>query len=214
MDESDVINSTLPKFDEKIKLMVLGDAFVGKTSIIQKYCKDIFLKDYKNTVGFDFQNKIIKVKKKKINLQIWDTAGQERYRALGNSYIKLSQGFLVIYDISNRESFININNWMETIKQNRNVKFILIGNKKDLSDKREVSIKEGKDLSEKFGCSFFETSALDGENIDKIFHKFTEELLEGDYLISISNNNNDNNNKTPEIKQLSLKEQTTKKKCC
>ena len=205
----DVFNSSLPQFDEKLKLMVLGDQGVGKTAIIQRYCKGTFSENYISTVGIDFQNKIVNVKNKKVNLQIWDTAGQEKFRAISKNYIQSSQGFLVIYDISKRISFININNWMEIINQNSKAKFILIGNKKDLEDARQVQTNEGENLGRKFRCSFFETSAADGENIEEAFNKFAEEILEE------NPSGPSTKNEVSEIRKVSLEEVKPKnKKCC
>ena len=166
-------------FDEKIKLMLLGDSNVGKSSILRKYCKNDFLDKYVTTIGMDFEMKNLNINNKKVRLQIWDTAGQERYKVITKNYFNTSDGFIVIYDITNRESFVNINNWMEQITTliGKEVKCIIFGNKNDLDNERKVSIEEGKELGEKYKCKFYETSAKKGENIEEGFKSLTIEIM-------------------------------------
>ena len=139
-------------FDLKYKIMVLGESKVGKTSLIKRYTKDQFGGVYLTTVGMDFQDKIIEIEDKKIRLQIWDTAGQERFRNVTKSYFQSSHGLILVYEISDKESFEKINFWMENIKNNapEDVKIILVGNKEDLTSERQVSIEEGENYAKKF----------------------------------------------------------------
>jgi small GTP-binding protein len=172
MDQTEEEESSIEEyFDEKIKLMVLGDSSVGKSSILTKYCKNKFLSKYVTTIGIDFQIKYLNINKKKIKVQIWDTAGQERYRVVTKNYFNSSNGFVIIYDITNRVSFNNINNWMEQIESlvGKDVKCILFGNKNDLVRERSVKKEEGKELAKKYNCPFFETSAKEGNNIEAGF---------------------------------------------
>ena len=123
-------------FDEKLKLMILGDSDVGKTSILRKYCKNEFLGSYVATIGIDFQLKYLNINDKKIKIQIWDTAGEERYRVVTKNYFNTSDGFIIMYDIENRESFDNANNWIEQISKSspNYTKSKIIGNKIDLNN--------------------------------------------------------------------------------
>ena len=178
-------------YDEKIKLMVLGDSSVGKSSILTKYCKNQFLSKYITTIGIDFQIKYLNINNKRIKVQIWDTAGQERYRVVTKNYFNSSNGFVIIYDITNRVSFNNINNWMEQIESlvGKDVKCILFGNKNDLDNKRDVQIEEGEELAKKYNCPFFETSAKEGNNIEEGFKEIVMEIIKDNKNSKVKRNN-------------------------
>lgn len=166
-------------YDIKLKIMLIGDSNVGKTSLIKKYCDNHFSKTYISTVGIDFQIKYLTFEKKKIKLQIWDTTGQERYRVLAKNCYNSSDGFIIIYDITKRESFNNVNNWIEQIYEMapNYAKSILFGNKNDLNDIREVKIDEGKNLAKKFNIKFYETSAKEGTNTKEGFESIVKEII-------------------------------------
>ena len=137
-------------FDEKIKIMIIGETRTGKTSLISKYCKNEFNGGaYLSTVGIDFQIKKLEIKRKKIRLQIWDTAGQERFRNIAKSYFQSSDGFLIVYDISNSKTFETLDYWIEEIKSKspQFSKMILVGNKCDLTDERQIKKEDGKDYA-------------------------------------------------------------------
>ena len=166
-------------YDEKIKLMVIGETRVGKTALIKKYTKNDFGGVYLTTVGIDFQEKIINVEDKSVKLQIWDTAGEERFRNIAKNYFHTSDGFLLVYDISCRDSFEKLNFWLEQIKLNapENTKCIVAGNKCDLEEKREVNKNEGEDFSKENNINFFETSAKEGINVNEIFQVLANDLF-------------------------------------
>ena len=165
-------------FDFKFKIMVIGESKVGKTSLIKRYTKNKFGGVYLTTVGVDFQDKIIQIEEKKIRLQIWDTAGQERFRNITKNYFNSSDGFLLIYDISDKDSFKHLNFWNEQIKLNapNNTKSVLVGNKCDLDNSREISIEQGENLAQKYKIKFFEASAKDGTNINEVFEYLANEI--------------------------------------
>ena len=171
--------SIIEDYDIKLKIMVLGESMVGKTCLITRYTNDKFGGRYLCTVGIDFQKKKIIKNNKKVLLQIWDTAGQERFRNVTKNYFHTSQGFVLAYDINNKESFDKVQYWVEEIKANADekIKCILIGTKCDL-DKREVSEEEGKELGKNYGYKFFETSAKENINIDATFETLVSEILE------------------------------------
>ena len=167
-------------FDVKYKIMVLGESKVGKTSLIKRYTKDQFGGVYLTTVGMDFQDKIIEIEDKKVRLQVWDTAGQERFRNVTKSYFQSSHGLLVVYDITDRESFEKINFWMENIKNNapENAKKILVGNKCDLANERQVSYEEGEKKASNYNIKFFESSAKEGTNVKEFFFYLANEIYQ------------------------------------
>ena len=214
-NSDDEENAIEQDFDEKIKLMILGDSSVGKSSILRKYCKNEFLDKYITTIGIDFQIKNLTINNKKIKLQVWDTAGQERYRVVTKNYFNTSDGFIIIYDITNRETFTNINNWIEQITTivGNNVKCVIFGNKNDLNNKRKVETDEGKELAEKFNFKFFETSAKEGNNIEEGFKSLTMDIL--DDISSVKERrNNTSILKTKRGKKLNNNKEDNKKSCC
>ena len=190
---------------EEIKIMTLGNSSVGKTSFILKLTNNTFIENYLSTLGVDFKQKEIKLKSgKNVRLRIFDTAGEERFKTPSLTFVKKTDGIILIYDISNYESFKATNGWMEGIKENgkEDLPIILVGNKCDLSDdNRQVSLKEGEDKANEFQIPFFETSCKDGININEVFEKLCEDILER------GNRKIDN-----EVKILNKKEK--KKKCC
>ena len=193
-------------FDVKYKIMVLGESKVGKTSLIKRFTKDQFGGVYLTTVGMDFQDKIIEIEDKKVRLQVWDTAGQERFRNVTKSYFQSFQGFVLVYDIANKRSFEKINFWMDNIKNNapENAKLILVGNKCDLANERQVSYEEGEKKASNYNIKFFESSAKDGTNVNELFFYLANEIYQDDKT-------KEKDNKNP----LKLnKEKKGKKGCC
>ena len=151
-----------------IKLFMLGNFAVGKTSLINKIVKNTFRDCYLPTIGFDFSSKIITLPtEKNVELFFYDTAGQERYRAVAFNLIKSADGAMLVYDITKKETFNAIPKWIQSVRENKGNDFpiALIGNKLDLKEEREVETEEGKELAEKYGFSFFETSSKEGTNV-------------------------------------------------
>ena len=167
-------------FDEKIKIMIIGETKVGKTSLISRYCKGDFSGgEYLSTIGIDFQIKNLKINSKKIRLQIWDTAGEERFRNIAKNYFQSSDGFLVVYDISNIESFETLDYWIEEIKSNSQElsQVILVGNKCDIIDERKIKTDDGKAYAKKKNIKFFEVSAKEGTNVNQVFESLVKNIL-------------------------------------
>ena len=179
-------------FDLKYKIMVLGESKVDKTQLIKRYTKNVFGGVYLTTVGMDFQDKIIEIEDKKVRLQIWDTAGQERFRNVTKSYFQSSQGLVLVYDITDRESFEKLNFWVDNIKNNapENAKFILVGNKCDLANERQVSYEEGENYAKNLNIKFFEASARDGTNVNELFFYLANEIYQDNKLKGNNNSNN------------------------
>jgi len=162
----------------KYKLVFLGDQSVGKTSIITRFMYDTFDSTYQATIGIDFLSKTMYLEDRTVRLQLWDTAGQERFRSLIPSYIRDSSVAIIVYDITNRSSFINTVKWIDDVRSERgnDVIMMLVGNKTDLADKRQVSVEEGEAKAKEYDIMFIETSAKAGFNIKALFRKVASAL--------------------------------------
>ena len=178
------------EYELMVKVILIGDSAVGKTNIMNKYLKGQFIENSRATVGVEFGSKLFNVSGHNIKAQIWDTAGQEKYKAITSAYYKGSKGAFIVYDITRRDTFDNVDKWINDLKSigDPKVNIMLIGNKSDLEDHREVLKEQGEEKAKSFGCAFLETSALNGDNIEKgfelmiseIFKKYGEENNEDD----------------------------------
>ncbi|XP_033109178.1 ras-related protein Rab-6A isoform X3 [Anneissia japonica] len=163
---------------EKIKLVVLGEMQVGKTSLITRFMYDSFDNTYQATIGIDFLSKTMYLEDRTVRLQLWDTAGQERFRSLIPSYIRDSTVAVVVYDITNANSFHQTSKWIDDVRTERgsDVIIMLVGNKTDLADKRQVSIDEGEKKAKDLNVLFIETSAKSGYNVKQLFRRVAAAL--------------------------------------
>ena len=180
------------------KVLILGDSFVGKTNMLKRFLNDEFDMNTKETVGVEFGSKnfILGEKKDIIKAQIWDTAGQERYRSVTKAYYKGAKGALLVYDITRKSTFENIDNWLIDLRTNadKDILILLIGNKSDLSDKREISEEEARTKAEQYNIAFLETSAKSGDNIDKAFTQLIEQVYNANMSMLQSNIEIEENN--------------------
>lgn len=194
--------------DYLFKLLIVGESGVGKTCILLRFAEDSFEETFLSTIGVDFKVREIQCRDKQVKLQIWDSAGQERFRNITSSYYRNCHGIIIVYDITNRESFTKVSEWIEEVKRYvPNAPLMLIGNKCDLEDKRQVQTVEGEDLAKRLGLVFVETSAKSSRNIDQAFTTLSEKLID----------DADRNPKTEAPKKVVLADQTSeekKKKCC
>ena len=161
------------------KYIIVGNASVGKSCILNQFLNNRFTDEYEITVGVEFGGKTIQLQdNSKIKLQIWDTAGQENFKAITRAYYRSAAIALVVYDITSRESFDQVESWLEECKINGNqeMTIILVGNKIDLESERVVSFEEGKQFAEKNSMMFFECSAKQGKNINDIFVQSAERV--------------------------------------
>lgn len=162
----------------KYKLVFLGDQGVGKTCIINRFVYDSFDKNYQATIGIDFLSKTMYLEDRTVRLQLWDTAGQERFRSLIPSYIRDSSVAVVVYDTTNRTSYLNTGKWIDDIRQERgdDVVIMLVGNKTDLADRRQVAAEEAEAKASDEKILFIETSAKAGLNVKQLFRKLANAL--------------------------------------
>lgn len=162
----------------KFKLVFLGEQSVGKTSLITRFMYDSFDNTYQATIGIDFLSKTMYLEDRTVRLQLWDTAGQERFRSLIPSYIRDSSVAVVVYDITHRQSFQQTSKWIDDVRTERgqDVIIMLVGNKTDLADKRQVSIDEGEMKAKELEVMFIETSAKAGYNVKQLFKRVAAAL--------------------------------------
>ena len=200
----------------KLKLIVVGNQGTGKSCILNRFINETFDEKYQATIGLDFQSKNITIHDQDVRLIIYDTAGQEKFRSLIPMYIREAQIILLVYDITDKESFDAMPNWIQEVKEviNKEVVFALIGNKIDLESQRNVSYEEGKKLAEKNNFVFQEVSAKTGKNFENLFevqifesvyNKFRREFEKREEGMEQPNfetndNTNDNNDKKIKIK--------------
>ena len=167
--------------DETVKIITLGESSVGKTSILARYVEDIFDINMIATLGVDFKRKTEKIDNKQINIKVWDTAGQECFRNIQKIYYHNTEGVLLVFDLTSKKSFEQLNYWFENIKIEcpKDVAICLVGNKSDLIDEIEVNDDEINNfLKQNNNLKFFKTSAVNGENIKEMFQYISREILE------------------------------------
>ena len=205
-------------FNYLFKFIIVGDSSVGKSNLLLRYLNDKFEDEYQATIGVEFGAKNIEIDNINYRIQIWDTAGQEQFLSITRAYYQNSVCAIVVYDISNENSFTNVTKWIDDIKAQspKNIYIMLVGNKIDLSEQRKVSYEKGLEFAQANNINFFETSAKTGENVENVFYNCTMDIAKkiknNEYDLSddscgikvgiILNKNNENDKK---IK---------KKRCC
>jgi len=165
-------------YDYLFKLLLIGDTAVGKSSLLLRFTEDMFNPSFISTIGIDFKVKTVDIDGKRVKLQVWDTAGQERFRTITTAYYRTAQGIILTYDVTNPESFGNLKMWAKAIDQHaaKTVNRILVGNKCDLVDKRQITTEKGRELANEFGIQFFETSAKNATSVEEAFLTLAREI--------------------------------------
>ncbi|XP_012258873.1 ras-related protein Rab-8A isoform X2 [Athalia rosae] len=165
-------------YDYLFKLLLIGDSGVGKTCVLFRFSEDAFNTTFISTIGIDFKIRTIELDSKKVKLQIWDTAGQERFRTITTAYYRGAMGIMLVYDVNNERSFENIKNWIRNIEENASadVEKMLLGNKCDLADRRQVSKERGEQLAVEYGIKFMETSAKASINVEEAFYTLARDI--------------------------------------
>ncbi|KAB2092283.1 hypothetical protein ERO13_A02G016400v2 [Gossypium hirsutum] len=201
------------------KIVIIGDSAVGKSNLLSRFARNEFNAHSKATIGVEFQTQSVEIDGKEVKAQIWDTAGQERFRAVTSAYYRGAFGALLVYDISRRATFHNVARWLDELNSHSDttVARMLVGNKCDLENTREVSLDEGKSLAESEGLFFIETSALDSTNvwtafeivIREIYNNVSRKVLSSDsYKAELSVN------RVSLVNDDELKQSKTKYACC
>ena len=207
-------------YDEKVQLLIIGDMTVGKTSILTRFTENKFSQNYLATVGLDFFTKDVDFTNpnRRVRIKIWDSAGQERFRSLTQSFFRNANGIIIVYDISNIESFENLKYWIQSINtqlgQNE-INTIVIGNKLDL--KREVKKEDAENFCKEKGFKYFEVSAKNGNGIQEAINYLVELVIksnsknnkQNDTMKLEKNKSNKNNNNHKEKKKEKKKDD-----CC
>mmetsp|Transcript_6216 Transcript_6216/g.5338 ORF Transcript_6216/g.5338 Transcript_6216/m.5338 type:complete len:220 (+) Transcript_6216:23-682(+) len=167
-----------PEYEYLFKLLLIGNSGVGKSCILMRYADNSFTENFFNTIGVDFKIKTIALNDQVIKMQIWDTAGQDRFRTLTSTYYRGAHGIIIVYDVTNRDSFDNVRQWLQEIDNfaSESVNKLLIGNKCDLEEQRVVTHEEGIELSKKFDMPFLEVSAKNSTHVDTTFNTIASEI--------------------------------------
>ena len=202
------------KEDYKLKVVVVGDSGVGKTNLIKRFVTNTFSANSKATVGVEFISKSYRINDQVFKIEIWDTAGQERYKSITAAYYKGAKGALIVYDTTQKTSFENIDKWMSEIKEksSKDMKLMIIGNKIDLKDERQVETDEALAKAQTLEAPIMETSALDATNVKEAFYDLLKEMYKEvkkklDVVESQAQGGN-------EGIQLETNEENQKKGCC
>ena len=214
--------STTVNFNYLFKYIIIGDSSVGKSNILLKYAHNQFKPEYQLTIGVEFGAKNIEINQKSYRIQIWDTAGQENFRSITRAYYKNSVCALVVYDVTNKDSFDSVKAWIDDCRAQcpKTILMVLVGNKTDLDSERAVSTEEGEEFAKANNMQFLETSAKNGTNIEDVFVEsariIAQKIDEGYYDLT-----NDNcgikvgiNNESATITGLSSNVATSEKKGC
>ena len=168
------------KLESKIQLIVVGESCVGKTSLLYKYSQGYFTQEHLATVGIEFFTKVEKINGRKIRVKIWDTAGQELYKSITKNFYRNSDGVIIVYDVTDRESFEKVQDWVQTISEytdtEKKIQKVLVANKVDLT--RKVTKEEGMKLAEKYNIPFFEASAKLDIGIKDFMTKILTDVLD------------------------------------
>mmetsp|Transcript_24733 Transcript_24733/g.39743 ORF Transcript_24733/g.39743 Transcript_24733/m.39743 type:complete len:193 (+) Transcript_24733:101-679(+) len=163
----------------EVRLITIGDSATGKSSLILRYTKGMFQEERKATVGIDLKIKSTTVLGRPTKVRVWDTAGQEQFRTITRNYYRGAQGVLLVYDITNKDSFKHVAKWIKDVENyaEPGVSVVLLGNKCDLEDKRQVTRSEGQAIAQEYEVEFFETSALSGSSVEESFGSLVEKIV-------------------------------------
>lgn len=160
------------------KLLLIGDSGVGKSCLLLRFADDTYTDSYISTIGVDFKIRTIELEGKVVKLQIWDTAGQERFRTITSSYYRGAHGIIVIYDVTDKDTFTNVKQWLQEIDNFacEGVNKLLVGNKCDLTNKKVVDANVAQEFADSLGIPFLETSAKNATNVEQAFLRMAKEI--------------------------------------
>ena len=199
-------------YDKSCQFLLLGNSEVGKTSLIRRYTNGLFKGEYISTIGIDYDSKIEIIDDINVLVKLWDTAGQERFRAITPNTLRNAEGIMLVFNITDSESFDDLKVWLESIKthfgeKNIPIPIIIVGNKVDLEDKRDVEKDDANKFAQENNFKYFETSAKTGEGVDNAVRELVRQIL-------ASKDKEDPGEKNNNIKLQGNKEDNQKKKGC
>ena len=199
------------------KILIIGDTHVGKSNLLLRYSDNAFHDSFQPTIGVDFKIKSVVYDSVPVKLQLWDTAGQERFRNITNSYYKGAHGIVIVYDITNHSSFQNVDLWLEEAEKHGagGLVKILLGNKNDLAENRQVEATDGLHKAKQTGMGFMETSAKEGHGVEEAFEfmiKAIKEQVEKNGEKTLAGGSQITNDLKPGVK-LEIKGTGIKNKC-
>ena len=201
-------------YDKTCQILLLGDTQVGKTCLINRYTNGVFKEEYISTVGFDYYTKQEEINNKTVQVKLWDTAGQERFKTLTPSFLRNAEGVIIVFDVTSQDSFDNVKGWINSIKSNLGkniIPIIIVGNKIDMENMREISKEDGKKIASENDFKYFETSAKTGIGVDEAIKEIVNQILD------IQDKNEDEKvDERPsfKIKKDNNKDNQKKKGCC
>ncbi|XP_044740156.1 ras-related protein Rab-35 [Chrysoperla carnea] len=198
------------EYDHLFKLLIIGDSGVGKSSLLLRFSDNTFNGSYITTIGVDFKIRTVELNGERVKLQIWDTAGQERFRTITSTYYRGTHGVIVVYDVTNGESFANVKRWLHEIEQNCDVvNKVLVGNKNDAPERKVVLTEDAKRFADQMGIELFETSAKDNLNVEEMFLSVTRQVLKSKQELRERQNIN-----APDTFKINSRSKPGKKRCC
>lgn len=166
------------EYDYLFKLLLIGDSGVGKSCLLLRFADDTYNESFISTIGVDFKIRTIELEGRTVKLQIWDTAGQERFKTITSSYYRGAHGIIVVYDVTDADTFTNVKSWFQEIDRyaSEGCNKLLVGNKSDMSTDRQVEYSTGKDLADQLGIPFLETSARNSTNVEQAFLTMAKQI--------------------------------------
>jgi len=199
------------EYDYLFKLVLIGDSGVGKSCLLLRFADDSFTDSYISTIGVDFRFRTVNIDSKTVKLQIWDTAGQERFRTITSAYYRGAHGIIMVYDVTNHESFEHVEEWLNEVNRHASESTLklLVGNKADLEDDRKVTAQEAKKFADNLNISFLETSAKNATNVEAAFLTMGKQLMQAKDANSV----NKNIEKETQVVLTTTKD-NEKKRCC
>jgi len=201
-----------PEYDYLFKLLLIGDSGVGKSCLLLRFADDTYTESYISTIGVDFKIRTIELEGKTVKLQIWDTAGQERFRTITSSYYRGAHGIIVVYDVTDADTFSNIRQWLQEIDRYacEGVNKLIVGNKSDLEGKKAVEYQSAKEFSDQLGIPFLETSAKNATNVEQAFLTMAKQIKDRMGAAQVAANQQ----KTVKIGAGQSLQQQQQKGCC
>lgn len=200
------------EYDYLFKLIIIGDSGIGKSCLLNRFADDVYTDAYISTIGVDFKIRTIEICSRVCKLQIWDTAGQERFRTITSSYYRGAHGIVIVFDITNPETFSNCEMWLTEVQRyaNDQARRILVGTKSDLVDRRKISFADAQEFAAKHGMEYIETSAKHGTNVESAFLNLAKLLCSNNRTLKETQSN------SPPIGSLKPKpyDPHNRTKCC